>query len=85
MVPTIDESRHDGMAMRQNRHGIDAFRAGRLEPTVEISGERGTTGPRLDERVPAGRMSFGMEDMTVDGNRGLTQKRGRTSKEQDSR
>ena len=75
VAPAVHHSRHDGMAVGQHRHGVDAFRAGRLEPAVEISGERGTTGPRLDERVPAGRMSFGMEDMAVNGDRSLTQQR----------
>ena len=84
VVPAVHHSRHDGMAVGQHRHGVDAFRAGRLEPAVEISGERGTTGPRLDERVPAGRMSFGMENMTIDGDRSLPQQHGWTSKEQRS-
>ena len=75
VAPAVHHSRHYGMAVGQHRHGVDAFRAGRLEPAVEISGERGTTGPRLDERVPAGRMSFGMEDMAVNGDRSLTQQR----------
>ena len=81
MVSATDHGGHDRMTVGQHRQRVDAFRARRFKPAVGIGGKRGATGPRLYERVPAGRMSFGMEDMTIDGDRSLPQQHGWTSKE----